>query len=100
MRGILRKDDLRLGLVLGFLAPILALFIYYFIQFRLFTLEEFFFYLFRQKSLMTAMISISLVANAVIFTLYINTHRDKTARGVFIATCVYAIITLLIKLLA
>ncbi len=100
MRGFLRKDNLRLGLVLGFLAPILGLFIYYYIQFRLFTLEEFFYVLFRQKSLMTAMISISLVANAIIFTIYINTHRDKTARGVFIATCIYAIVALLFKLLA
>ena len=100
MRGFLRNDNLRMGIILGFLAPILGLFIYYFIQFRLFTLEEFFYVLFRQKSLMTAMISISLIANAIIFTVYINTHRDKTARGVFIATCIYAIIALVFKLLA
>ncbi len=100
MRGFLRNDNLRMGIILGFLAPILGLFIYYFIQFRLFTLEEFFYVLFRQKSLMTAMISISLVANAIIFTIYINTHRDKTARGIFIATCIYAIVALIFKLLA
>ena len=100
MRGFLRKDNLRLGIILGFLAPILGLFVYYFIQFRLFTLEEFFYVLVRQKSLMTAMISISLIANAVIFTIYINTNRDKTAKGVFIATCIYAIVTIILKMLA
>jgi hypothetical protein len=52
------------------------------------------------KSIMTAMISISLVANAVVFTIYINTRKDKTAKGVFIATCLYAIVALLFKLLA
>jgi hypothetical protein len=96
---MLRKDNLRLGIVLGFLAPILGLIIYYFVQFRMFTVQEFLQVLATQKSLLTAMISISLIANAVIFTLYINTRRDRTARGVFIATCVYAIISLLIKLL-
>jgi hypothetical protein len=86
--------------VLGFLAPILALFIYYFIQFRLFTLREFFYVLLTQKSLLTAIISITLVANAVIFTIYINSHRDRTAKGIFIATCIYAIVSMLLKLLA
>lgn len=97
MRGILRKDDLRLGIVLGFLAPILGIFIYYYIQFRVFTLQEFFYVLFTQKSLLTAILSISLVANAVLFTVYINTHKDKTAKGIFIATCIYAIVALLMK---
>jgi uncharacterized membrane protein HdeD (DUF308 family) len=97
---MLRKDNLRLGIVLGFLAPILSLVIYYFVQFSMFTVAEFLQVLVIQKSLLTALISISLVANAILFTIYINTHRDQTARGIFIATCIYAIVSLLIKLIA
>jgi tryptophan-rich sensory protein len=99
MRGFLRNDDLRLGIVLGFLAPFIGLLIYYFVQFRVFTLAEFFYLLVKQRSLLTAVISISLVANAVIFTAYINTHRDRTARGIFIATCMYAIVALVYKII-
>jgi hypothetical protein len=95
---MLKRDDLTLGLLLGFLAPVLGMFIYYFIQFRMFTLAEFFKIMFSQKTLLTGITSISLIANAVVFTIYINTHRDRTARGIFIATCVYAIVSLLWKL--
>jgi hypothetical protein len=50
------------------------------------------------KALLTGVSSISLVANAVIFTIFINTHKDKTAKGIFIATLIYGIVVLLIKL--
>ncbi len=85
--------------MLGFLAPILGMFIYYLVQFRLFTVREFLQVIVTQKALLTGIISISLIANAVVFTFYINTRKDRTARGIFIATCIYAISALLIKLL-
>ncbi len=92
-----KKDDLKLGLVLGFITPVLGMFAYYFIQFRLFTLKEFFTVMLQQKSLMSGIISISLIANAVVFTIYINKEIDKTARGIFIATCIYALVALTVK---
>jgi tryptophan-rich sensory protein len=92
-----KKDNLKLGLALGFLTPIIAMFAYYLIQFRLFKLSEFFQVMLQQKSLMSGIISISLIANAVVFTLYINKQIDKTARGIFIATCIYALLALVIK---
>jgi tryptophan-rich sensory protein len=95
---MLKRDDLRLGLLLGFLSPVAGLFIYYFIQFRMFTVAEFFKIMFSQKTLLTGITSISLIANAVVFTIYINTQKDKTARGIFIATCIYAVVSLLWKL--
>jgi hypothetical protein len=95
---MLKRDSIGLGILLGFLAPVLGMFIYYFIQFRMFTLGEFFTVMLQQKSLLNGIVSISLIANAVVFTIYINTHRDRTARGVFIATCVYAILALLWRL--
>ncbi|MEY2902472.1 MAG: hypothetical protein RLY89_1578 [Bacteroidota bacterium] len=92
-----KKDNIKLGLFLGFLTPILAMFAYYLIQFRLFKLSEFFQVMLQQKSLMSGIISISLIANAVVFTLYINKQIDKTARGIFIATCIYALLALVVK---
>jgi tryptophan-rich sensory protein len=97
---MLRRDDLKVGMIVGFVAPIAGMLLYYLIQFRAFTLREFFTIMFTQKSLLTGIVSISLIANAVIFTIYINSHRDKTAKGVFIATCIYAIASLLYRLIA
>ena len=94
---MLKKDDLRLGLILGFLAPVLGFAAYYLLRFRLFSVNEFFQVLMMQKSLLSGIVSMALIANAVVFTLYINQHKDKTAKGVFIATCVYALIALGLK---
>ena len=97
---MLKRDSLRLGIVLGFLAPIVGMFIYYLIQFRMFTLKEFFSVMMAQKALLTGIVSISLIANAVVFTYYINTRKDRTAKGIFVSTCIYAISALLYKIIA
>ncbi len=94
---MLKKDNLKLGIVLGFLAPVVGFFAYYLIKFRLFTFQEFLHVLRVQPSLLTGIISLALIANAVVFTIYVNQQKDKTARGIFIATCIYALITLTIK---
>lgn len=94
---MLRKDNFKLGLVLGFIAPIVGIFGYYLWRFRLFSLRDFFEVLMAQKSLLTAIISVALVANAVVFTFYINRRKDRTAKGVFVATCIYALFSLFIK---
>lgn len=94
----MNKDNLRLGLVLGFIAPLIGMMLYYLIQFRsVMTISEFFHILLVENRLLTAIISVSLVANAVIFTFYINKRKDRTAKGIFIATCIYGIASLLWK---
>lgn len=93
----LKKDNLILGLVLGFLAPFVGLLGFYLAKFRALSFVDFLHFLTIYKTLFTSVISISLIANAVVFTIYINTQKDKTARGVFAATCVYAIVCLIIK---
>lgn len=37
------------------------------------------------------------MANAVLFTIYINARIDKTAKGIFWATLIYALTALSIK---
>lgn len=88
------KDNIKLGLVLGFVAPVLGMFGYYFWKFNLFTFNEFLQVLMIQKSLLSGIISIALIANALLFTVYVNRQKDKTARGIFFATCLYALVTL------
>ena len=72
--------------------------LFYFLKFYpTFSLLDFFRTLAENKTLITGLISFSLFANAVVFTVYINTRRDRTARGIFVITCVYAIITIALK---
>ena len=95
---IFKKDNLRLGLVLGLVAPILSLFVYYFIKFYpLYTVRDFFYFLQTNKSQITAVSVPCLVLNIGLFTYYINSHKDSTAKGIFAATIIYAIVALLFK---
>ena len=96
---IFKKDNLKFGIVLGILGPLFAMLLYYVWVFsRTISLTEYFYVLRTNKQLLTAISSISLLANAILFTIYINTHRDKTAKGVFVATLLYGIFVLIYKL--
>ena len=95
---IFKKDNLRLGLVLGLVAPVLSLAIYYFVKFYpLYTVRDFFSFVSSNKSQVTAISVPCLVLNIALFTIYINSHKDSTAKGVFAATLIYAILALLFK---
>ena len=94
---ILKKDNLKLGLVLGLVGPVLGLIIVYFLKFSSYGFLEFLDYFFNTRGLITSVGALCLLANAVLFTLYINTHRDNTAKGIFVTTLLYGIAILIIK---
>lgn len=95
---MLKNDDIRLGLVLGFIAPILSLGVYYLVKFYpLFSLKDFFYFISENKNQITAISVPCLVLNIALFTLYINSRRDKTAKGIFTITLIYAITALVLK---
>jgi len=78
-----RRDDLKFGIILGLLAPIAGMIIYYFISFytRDVKFSEFLMFLKTNKTLLTGVSSISLVANAVIFTIFINSNKNTSHRN-------------------
>lgn len=88
--NIIKTNKISFGVIIGFLVPILSLFIYYFIKFRMFAISDFFRLLINNKPLLTGVTIICLFLNILIFTFYINSHRDKTAIGLFISTFIYA----------
>jgi len=94
---IFKKDNFAFGLILGLVAPVIGFLIYKLVKFRMFSLEDMFYYLKGNPNLITNFISVSLVANAVLFTVYVNGRRDKTAKGIFIVTVLYAIVALAFK---
>ncbi len=94
---LFKKDNLILGLVLGFLAPLFGMVCFYFLKFSSLKFSEFLQILVQWKSFFTSVITVSLIADGAIFTIYTNMGKDETARGIFIATCVYAIISITLK---
>jgi hypothetical protein len=86
-------------LILGLVGPVLGLVVIYFIQYSAFTFGDFLTSFMNEKRLITSIGSLSLLANVILFTIYVNTHRDHTAKGIFIITLIYGIAILLLKIL-
>lgn len=96
---MLKKDDFWMGAILGLIAPILGMWAFKHYRFEIFTLKETFQFIVLEpghKTLTVAM-TLSLLLNAALFTLYINTNRDRTAKGIFATTMVYGLTILILK---
>jgi hypothetical protein len=96
---IFKKDNLKFGLLLGLLGPLVGLAIVYLVSYRGFSFGDFINFFITDNKRITSIGALSLLANAVLFTLYINTHRDNTAKGIFLTTVVYGIGILVLKFL-
>jgi hypothetical protein len=96
---IFKKDNLRLGLVLGLIGPLVGLVIIYFIKFPSYSFMDFLTYFMNDNKLITSIGALSLLANVILFTIYVNTHRDETAKGIFALTVIYGIGILILKIL-
>jgi hypothetical protein len=94
-----KKDNFIYGLALGLIAPMLGFLLYKFAKFSSFTLSEMFQWMKMNPNLITVAISVSLMANAVLFTVFVNGHHDKTAKGIFVMTLIYAAIAMGFKFL-
>jgi hypothetical protein len=95
----LAKDNLQLGLILGLITPMFVLVIIYFLKFAEDQgFSEFIRSFFMTRQLITFWGVWCLVGNIALFTYYINTNKDKTAKGIFAVTLIYGIGILLLKL--
>ncbi len=94
-----KKDNLRFGMLLGFLAPLISVIIYYFIRFSQFSVSDVLHFMAENKNQITAITIPCLLLNIGLFTYYVNTQRDKTAKGLFVLTLIYAIGALALKFL-
>ncbi|MEI2748002.1 MAG: hypothetical protein V9E88_04505 [Ferruginibacter sp.] len=99
---IFKKDNLVFGLILGLIAPIFGFLVFKWYKFGIFTMKEFLQFIYLEPGFRTLSValSLSLLANALIFTLYINAGKDQTAKGIFGTTALYGLVVLLIKTFA
>jgi hypothetical protein len=96
---ILKKDSILLGLILGAFAPLMGLVIFKMYKFSIFSFRETIQYMTVEPGFrtLTVALSLSLLLNALLFTIYINSAKDNTAKGIFITTLIYGLIVLSIK---
>ncbi len=97
---IFKKDNFLFGCILGFIAPIIGIIIFKVYKFRIFSYKEVFQFLFYEPghAMLSVALTLSLLLNALFFTIYVNVGKDNTAKGIFVTTVLYGIIVLLIKL--
>ena len=99
---IFKKDNFYFGLVMGTIAPLLGLLLFKFVKFKVFTFKEVIQFMLVEPGFRTLSValSLSLLLNAALFTIYINSRKDYTAKGIFATTLVYGLIVLIIKTFA
>ena len=96
---MLKKDNFIFGFIMGLIAPFVGFAVFKYTKLGPLSYWEALQYLFVQPGhrLLTVAISLSLMANAVLFTISINARIDHTAKGIFVATLIYALTALSIK---
>ena len=94
-----KKDNFIFGALLGLIAPVVGMWLFKAYKFSIFTISETFQFMRVEPGhkTLTVALSLSLLLNALFFTIYINTNKDKTAKGIFVTTLVYGLIILSIK---
>jgi|SRR5690242_9430431 len=99
MLGKFKQDNLQLGLILGLIGPVAGFCIYYCILFLPGHSFGEYMEVFRQNAyLIPKVMSLSLLANGIIFFLYTQYRKDLTAKGILVATLIYALIILVLRL--
>lgn len=92
------KDNFKLGIAIGLLAPLLGIVGFYFLRAYPINFFEYIELMGMEKKYLTSAVTFSLLANAIFFTIFINSRKDKTAKGIFIVTVIYAVAAIILKL--
>jgi hypothetical protein len=96
---IFKRDNFILGTFIGLIVPVLSFFGYYYWKFSMFSFSDFIQTLQGNKQLVSALTIPCLLLNIVLFTVYINGQKDKTAKGIFTVSIIYALSALVFKLI-
>jgi uncharacterized membrane protein len=91
------KDSLKFGLLLGAIAPLIGVIGMKFWKFQTFSWGEYLKGMLIFKEIITSVVVPSLVVNLILLTIFFNRKNDKSAKGVFIVTAIYASIMALMK---
>lgn len=98
--SIVNRNSRMYGLILGALLPVLGVVFYFYWKIYPNSWSTFLSFLSMEKRLLGSLTVICLLPNIAVFTAYLNGRRDETAKGIFAATALLAIGSLLVKWLA
>lgn len=93
-----RKDSKATGFISGLLAPFLGLYVYYLISFHYMSMRSFITRI-TELGLLPGVISLSLIANLVLFFWFIRIKTDQSSYGVIGATFIYGLVIIYLKFL-
>lgn len=85
------------GLILGIIFPVLGMGVMYLVNFSGISVGGFIQTMVGNHKIAAMVLSLSLLANAIPFIYYTNKRLDHTARGILIATILYAVLIVLLK---
>ena len=91
------KDNYINGCLIGLFLPFVGFVGFYQWKFSLFSVQDFVSLLIQQKSILSSMISVSLLINGALLTVFFQREKDKIAKGIFFTTCIYALVALACK---
>lgn len=94
---ILKRDKFLLGFILGLVGPVIGFIVIYFIQYSYISFGEFLDFFMNDKRVITSVSTLSLLANAIIFAIYVHFNKYNTFKGIFLATVIYGIGILVLK---
>ncbi|OFX83280.1 MAG: hypothetical protein A2W99_12300 [Bacteroidetes bacterium GWF2_33_16] len=89
-------DSLTLGLILGIAAPVLTMLIVYLLKFNLYKVDELLDYLVA-KQVFTKIVSLCVIPNLLLFFIFIRKNNLYSARGVLMATILFAAFVFITK---
>ena len=92
-------DHIVIGIVLGLLGPVIVLFLFYLIRYHHMTFGRFL-TMVGMEGTFSPRISLCAIINLLVFYIFIWTNRYYSARGVILATFVYAGLIVYIKVIA
>ncbi|HVX01149.1 MAG TPA: hypothetical protein VHA52_12065 [Candidatus Babeliaceae bacterium] len=93
----MKRNKPVLGLFIGLLFPVIGMVIMYFIWFHGSPVGEVARELMSNHDLACKVLSMSLLINILPFSFYTSKRLDHTARGILIATVLYAVFIILVK---
>ena len=91
-----KYDNLQMGLVLGILAPFLTMVIIYLSKFTNYGFSELVDFLV-EKRVFTKIVSLCVIPNLALFFLFLNKYKYKSARGILLATMIFAVFVFITK---
>lgn len=93
----MRRNVPVFGLFIGIIFPMLGMLVMYALKFTHTPFPDFIRTMMDNHKVAAMVLSLSLLANAIPFIFYTNRRLDLTARGILVATMLYAVLIVLLK---